>query len=103
LLGSALAAARKNRLEMGVSIGLGSAVQITRFVAPVLVLLSLVIAPSPLDVQFWPGAVSMLMLSTMTVSLVTNTGHSAWYVGVQLLMVYLIFALALYLLPPAPR
>ena len=68
-----------------------------------LVLLSLVIAPAPLDLQFWPGAVVMVMLSTLTVSLVTNTGRSAWYVGVQLLMVYLIFAMTLYLLPPAAQ
>ena len=100
---SAFAAARKNRLDMSVSIALGSAAQITLFVAPVLVLLSLVIAPAPLDLQFWPGAVLMVVLSTMTVSLVTSSGRSAWYVGVQLLMVYFVFAMTLYLLPPALR
>jgi Ca2+:H+ antiporter len=102
-MASAFSAARKDRLDMSVSIALGSAAQITLFVAPVLVLLSLVIAPVPLDLQFWPGAVVMVMLSVLTVSLVTNSGRSAWYVGVQLLMVYAIFALTLYLLPPATR
>ena len=96
----AFTAARKNRLDMSVSIALGSSSQITLFVAPVLVLLSLVIAPSPLDLQFWPGAVLLVMLSTMTVSLVTNSGRSTWYVGMQLLIVYFIFAMTLYLLPP---
>jgi Ca2+:H+ antiporter len=33
------------------------------------------------------------------VVLVTNTGQSAWYAGVLLLMVYLVFAMTLYLLP----
>jgi Ca2+:H+ antiporter len=102
-IASAFAAARKDRLDMTVSIALGSSAQISLFVAPVLVLLSFVVAPSPLDLQFWPGAVVMVMLSVMTVSLVTTNGKSTWYVGVQLLMVYLIFALTLYLLPPAPR
>ena len=32
--------------------------------------------------------------------LVTNSGRSAWFVGVLVLMVYLIFAMTLYLLPP---
>ena len=36
----------------------------------------------------------------MTVSLVTNSGRSAWFVGVLILLVYLIFAMTLYLLPP---
>ena len=38
--------------------------------------------------------------ATMTASLVTNSGRSAWFVGVLVLMVYLIFAMTLYLLPP---
>jgi Ca2+:H+ antiporter len=32
--------------------------------------------------------------------MVTNSGRSAWFVGVLLLMVYLAFAMTLYLLPP---
>ncbi len=102
-MASAFTAARKDRLDLSVSIALGSAAQITLFVAPVLVLLSWAVAPSPLNLQFWPGAVVMVMLSVMTVSLLTNSGRSAWYVGVLLLMVYLIFAMTLYLLPPASR
>jgi Ca2+:H+ antiporter len=97
---SAFAAARKNRLDLSVSIALGSSGQIALFVAPVLVLLSYVIAPSPMDLQFWPGAVLMVLVSTVTASLVTNTGRSAWFSGVQLLVVYLIFATTLYMLPP---
>jgi len=41
-----------------------------------------------------------MFIATMTASLVTNTGRSAWFVGVLLLMVYVIFAMTLYLLPP---
>jgi Ca2+:H+ antiporter len=36
----------------------------------------------------------------MTATLVTNSGRSTWFVGVLVLMVYLIFAMTLYLLPP---
>ncbi len=97
---AAFAAARKNRLDLSVGIALGSASQIALFVAPVLVLLSYVVGPSPMNLQFWPGAVVMMFLATMTASLVTNSGRSAWFVGVLVLMVYAVFATSLFLLPP---
>jgi Ca2+:H+ antiporter len=99
-MASAFSGARKNRLDLSVGIALGSAAQIALFVAPVLVLLSYVIGPAPIDLQFWPGVVVMMFIATMIVSLVTNSGRSAWFIGVLLLLVYLIFALTLYLLPP---
>jgi Ca2+:H+ antiporter len=97
---AAFSAARKNRLDLSVGIALGSASQIALFVAPVLVLLSYVLGPTPMDLTFWPGAVAMILIATMTASLVTNTGRSAWFVGCLITVIYLIFALTLYLLPP---
>jgi len=99
-MASAFAGARKNRLDLSVGIALGSASQIALFVAPVLVLLSYVMGPEPMSLQFWPGAVVMMLIATMTAALVTNSGRSAWFGGALVLMVYLIFALTLYLLPP---
>jgi len=99
-MASAFSGARKNRLDLSVGIALGSASQIALFVAPVLVLLSYVLGPVPMDLSFWPGAVVMMLIATMTASVVTNSGRSAWFAGVLLLMVYLIFAMTLYLLPP---
>ncbi len=99
-MASAFSAARKDRLDLSVGIALGSASQIALFVAPVLVLLSYVMGPTPMDLQFWPGAVVMIFIATLTACLVTNSGRSAWFVGVLVLMVYLIFAITLYLLPP---
>ena len=96
----AFSAARKNRLDMSVSIALGSASQIALFVAPVLVLLSYVIGPAPMDLQFWPGAVKMVMIAAVTAAFVTNSGRSAWFVGVLLLFIYVIFAMTLYMVPP---
>ncbi len=91
---------RKDRLDLSVSIALGSASQIALFVAPVLLLLSYIIGPTPMDLQFWPGAIIMILIATMTASLVTMSGRSAWFTGVLTLTVYLIFGLTLYLLPP---
>ena len=99
-MASAFSGARKNRLDLSVGIALGSASQIALFVAPVLVLLSYVVGPSPMDLQFWPGAVVMMLIATMTAALVTTSGRSAWFVGVLVLTVYAIFAMTLYMLPP---
>jgi Ca2+:H+ antiporter len=99
-MASAFSGARKNRLDLSVGIALGSASQIALFVAPILVLLSYPLGPAPMDLQFWPGAVAMMLIATMTASLVVNSGRSAWFVGVLVLMVYAIFAMTLYLMPP---
>jgi Ca2+:H+ antiporter len=53
-----------------------------------------------MDLQFWRGAVAMMIVATITASLVTNAGRSAWFLGVLLVIVYLIFGMTLYLLPP---
>jgi Ca2+:H+ antiporter len=99
-MAAAFSAARKNHLDLSVGIALGSAAQIALFVAPVLVLLSYFIGPTLMDLTFWPGAVAMILFATLTASLVTSSGRSAWFVGVLAILVYLIFATALYLLPP---
>jgi Ca2+:H+ antiporter len=100
---SAFAGARKDRLDLSVSIALGSATQIALFVAPVLVLLSYAIGPTPMTLEFWPGAIIMMFIATMAAGLVTNGGKSAWFVGVLMIDVFLVFALTLYTLPPAVR
>jgi Ca2+:H+ antiporter len=99
-MATAFSAARKNRLDLSVGIALGSASQIALFVAPVLVLVSYFIGPTPLNLQFWRGAIAMMLIASLTAALVTNNGKSSWFVGFLVLDVYLIFALTLYLLPP---
>lgn len=101
-MAAAFAGATRNRLDLSISIALGSAVQIALFVAPALVFLSYVIGPEPLDLRFWPGAVVMIMVSAVTAALVSASGRSAWFVGVLVLAVYLVFAVTLYLLPAPP-
>jgi Ca2+:H+ antiporter len=96
---TAFSAARKNRLDMSVGIAMGSSSQIALFVAPVLVMLSYAVAPSPMDLNFGGAQVLMVMLTTLTTAFVVSSGKSAWYVGVQLLAVYSAFAVTFYLLP----
>jgi Ca2+:H+ antiporter len=99
-IATAFSAARKDRLDLSVGIALGSAVQIALFVAPVLVLLSYVVGPAPMTLDFWPGAVIMMLIAALTAALLTNGGRSAWFLGVGVLMVYAIFGITLYILPP---
>jgi Ca2+:H+ antiporter len=74
----AFSAARKNRLDLSVGIALGSASQIALFVGPVLVLLSYVIGPTPMDLQFWPGAVVMVFVATLVAAFITSAGRRAF-------------------------
>jgi Ca2+:H+ antiporter len=82
-----------------VGIAVGSAAQIALFVAPVLVFLSAFVAPEPMTLNFGPGQVVMVLLTTLTTTMVVSGGRSAWFLGVQLLAVYAAFAVTLYLMP----
>src|SRR5437763_5838342 len=99
-MAAAFSAARKNHRGLRAGIAIRRAAPIPLFVAPVLGPMSAFIGPTPMDLNFWPGAVAMILFATLTAALVTGSGRSAWFVGALALMVYLIFATALYLLPP---
>lgn len=99
-MASAFSGARKNRLDLSVGIALGSATQIALFVAPVLVIVSHFVGPAPMSLVLWPAAVLMILFATLTAALISNSGRSAWFIGVLTLGVYFTFAVALYLLPP---
>ena len=98
-MASAFAGARKNRLDLSVGIALGSASQIALFVAPVLVLVNYRIGPTPMDLQF-AGAVVMMFIATMKRVIGDQQRALGVVRGCLLLMVYAIFAMTLYLLPP---
>src|SRR5262245_2475376 len=50
--GSAIAMARRNKMDLAMGIALGSCIQIALFVAPALVLVSYAVAPHPLELSF---------------------------------------------------
>lgn len=96
---SALLLAGRNRMDAVITIAVGSSIQIALFVAPVLVLLSHVVAPRPMDLRFTTLEIVAVGLSVWIISLVAQDGESNWMEGVQLLAVYVILALAFYWLP----
>jgi Ca2+:H+ antiporter len=97
--GSAIAMARKNKMDLAVGIALGSCIQIALFVAPLLVLVSYVIAPQPLELSFGRAEIGALFMAVLIGAVVAGDGHSNWYKGVQLITVYAIMALMFYFLP----
>ena len=99
--GSAIAMARKNKLDLTVGIAMGSSIQIALFVAPVLVLASIVVAPQPLELAFSRAEIGTLFLAVLIGAIVSGDGRSNWYKGVQLTLVYSMIAILFYFLPTA--
>jgi Ca2+:H+ antiporter len=99
--GSAIATARKNKMDLSMGIALGSCIQIALFVAPMLVLLSYVVAPQPLELSFGRAEMGSLFLAVLIGAIVSGDGRATWYSGVHLITVYTIIAFLFYFLPEA--
>ena len=97
--GSAIAMARKNKLDLTIGIAMGSSIQIALFVAPMLVLASGFIAPQPLELSFTRAEIGTLFLGVLIGAIVNGDGRANWYKGVQLILVYAMIALLFYFLP----
>ena len=94
--GSAIAMGRANRMDLAVSIAVGSCIQIALFVAPLLVLLSYVVAPRPLLLLFPRLLVVITFISVVVAAVVIGDGKSNWFKGVQLVVVYSLIGLLAY-------
>ena len=71
-------------------------------VAPLLVLLSLFLAPQQLTLAFGRAEVWALFIAVLIGAVIANDGRSNWYKGVQLVTVYAIMAVVFYILPETP-
>jgi Ca2+:H+ antiporter len=94
---SAIQFAAQNRMELALSIAANSSTQIAVFVAPLLVLVSLLF--HPMDLIFAPIEIVTLLASSAIFAFVSLDGETNWLEGVQLLAVYLIAAVAFFFLP----
>jgi Ca2+:H+ antiporter len=95
---SAVTAARRDHMDLALSIALGSATQIALFVAPVLVVLGALIG-HPLDLLFDTFEVAGVIIAVGLANLVIVDGESTWLEGAQLLAVYAILAAAFFVHP----
>ncbi len=96
---TAVLMAGKNKMDLAVNIAVGSSIQIALFVAPVLLFLSYIIGPKPMDLLFTNLEVLAIVMSTAIMALISQDGESNWMEGVQLLSVYIILGIAFFYLP----
>jgi Ca2+:H+ antiporter len=94
----AVQAARQNKMDLSLSISLGSSLQIALFVMPVLVFVSLLLN-NPLTLQFNLLELIALTAASMISALVSLDGESNWLEGAMLLAVYGILGMAFFFLP----
>jgi Ca2+:H+ antiporter len=94
----AVQVAMKNKMELSLSISIGSSLQIALFVTPVLVFISLLLG-NPLQLTFDQFEIVAMIGASLIAALIALDGKSNWLEGAQLLGVYVIIALAFFFLP----
>jgi Ca2+:H+ antiporter len=90
--------AMENKMDLSVEIAIASSLQIALFVAPLLVFVSLFLG-NPLQLIFNQFELLALIVGVLIAALVSQDGESNWLEGAELLAVYMILALAFFLLP----
>ncbi len=94
----AVKVAMENKMDLRVEIAIASSLQVALFVAPVLVFISLMMG-NPLQLIFNQFELLALIAGVLIAVLVSQDGESNWLEGAELLAVYVILALAFFLLP----
>jgi Ca2+:H+ antiporter len=96
---TAVTMAARDRMDAAIGIAVGSSTQIALFVAPVLVFLSYLIAPAPMNLRFTTFELVAIGLAVLAIAFIAHDGETNWMEGVMLLAVYAILALGFYFLP----
>lgn len=97
---TAVTVAMKNKMDLSVSVALGSSLQIALFVAPVLVLAGWVFG-QPMDLSFQPFELVAVAVSVLIANSISSDGKSNWLEGLLLLSAYAVLALTFFFLPVA--
>lgn len=92
---SAVTMARKNKMELAVTITTASSTQIALFVAPVLVVVSFLFG-QPMSLVFNAFEVTGIALSVLILAIVSLDGESNWFEGFQLIAVYIVLAIVFF-------
>jgi Ca2+:H+ antiporter len=86
---AAIFLAMKNRIGAAVEIAIGSSLQISLFVAPMLVFISWLFG-NPMNIIFSTYEIAAIAVSAFIASSISRDGSTNWYEGVLLLIVYTI-------------
>jgi Ca2+:H+ antiporter len=95
---TAILVARQNKMDLAMTIAVGSSTQIALFVAPLLVFLSMAVG-HPMSLVFNAFEISAIIVSVIIVEMISSDGETNWFEGVQLLAVYALLAVAFYFVP----
>lgn len=90
--------ARRDKMDLAVSIAISSGTQVALLVAPIAVLASLALG-HPMALVFNTLELAAIVLSVLAVNLVAQDGESNWLEGVQLLAIYAILAIVFVFVP----
>lgn len=93
---TAVFVAVKNKMDLAISVALGSSIQIATFVLPVTVLAGWAMGKE-LTLDFDPFAVLMMTVSVILAYFVSSDGSSNWLLGLQLVVTYILIG-SVYLL-----
>jgi Ca2+:H+ antiporter len=97
---SAIMMAMRNKMDLSLSIALGSSLQIALFVAPILIFASYLFG-KPMNLEFTIPEVVAVIASVLIAQQISSDGESNWVEGLQLLAVYTILGILFYFLPDA--
>lgn len=95
---TAVTVAMKNKMDLSVSVAVGSSLQIALFVAPTLVLAGLLLG-QPMDLNFNPFELIAVAVSVLIANSISSDGKSNWLEGTLLLAAYAVLGLAFYFHP----
>jgi Ca2+:H+ antiporter len=95
---TAVTVAMKNKMDLSVSVALGSSLQIALFVAPVLVLAGWLMG-QPMDLDFNAFELVAVAVSVLIANSISSDGKSNWLEGTLLLATYVVLSLAFYFHP----
>jgi Ca2+:H+ antiporter len=95
---SAILMAMRNKMDLSLSIALGSSLQIALFVAPILVFASYLFG-KPMNLEFTIPEVVAVIASVLIAQQISSDGESNWIEGLQLLALYAILGILFYFLP----
>lgn len=96
---TAVLVAWRSRMDLSLSIAIGSSTQIALLVAPLLVLVSYAMGGKPLDLVFTIPEIVAITIAVWITSQIAGDGQSHWLEGALLLTVYLILAALFFHLP----
>jgi len=95
---TAVTVAMKNKMDLSVSVAVGSSLQIALFVAPVLVLAGFILG-QPMDLDFNPFELVAVAVAVLIANSISSDGRSNWLEGTLLLAAYVVLGLAFYFHP----